>query len=251
MRTKREILDGVANGAVDPQEAARLLGKLERERGSDASGAVRRVRVVSELGRVTVVGDPAVATVVANGPHEMRTTGDTTEVHCAPSVQRVGFVTLPARGGERRSQSVTIRMNPALALELSVAAGKVGVRGVAGPISADVELGSLVIEGFAGPIDLSAAAGSIVARGCIDSGASQVRCELGKVRLELTAGSDVAITGRAELGSVSLPGGVRVAGLRGLADDADDPAAMATVGAGAGTLDVRTSAGRIQVLHAP
>jgi hypothetical protein len=261
MNTKRDILDRVAKGDVDPREAARLLAELEDgpepaaepagaadgpRRG--AAGAVRRVRVVSELGRVTVVGDPTVATVAATGHHEVREDGDAVEVRCAPEpAQRLGFVMLPSRGSGRRSQGldVTIRMNPALALDLSVAAGKVAVRDVVGPIHAEVELGSLVIDGFAAPIDLSAAAGSIVARGRLDHGDSAVRCELGKVRLELAAGSSVAITARTELGSVTLPGGVKLAGLRALPDE---PVASATVGAGSGTLDVRAAAGRIEVV---
>lgn len=269
MLTKREVLDRVAAGDLEPREAARLLDELERdddgagnrqtepEETAARTGAVRRVRVESELGGVTVVGDAAVATVSATGHHEIVEKGDTVEVHCGPATPGRGFVVLPSRGSGgsgRRSRradggrgerpDVMVRMNPSLELELAVAAGKVSVRGITGPIRASVELGSLVIDGFAAPIDLSAAAGSIVARGLLDRGSSHVRCELGTIRLELATGSSATITGRSELGSIVLPGGVRIGGLKALPNE---PAGTVTIGGGTAALDLRVAAGKIEV----
>ena len=236
---RRTVLERVADGSLTPEEALQVLDGTRADAGTrpprrtprDAD-RVTRLRVASELGVLSVIGDASVRDAVADGACSMRREGDTLVVtgddDAMGSYRAVGIDL-----GRRRR--VMVRANPELALELEIAAGKAQVSGMRGPLRAEVELGKLVVAGFEGPIDVTVAAGKVELSGRLDHGTSRVDCEIGKVDIHLVQGSHVRVGGRAELGTVKLPGGGR------------DVDGRVTIGDGTATLDVSTSAGAVVV----
>ena len=81
----RELLARVAAGEVGPDEAARLLDEdptaPTHDRSSDLpafpSGSVTAVMIKAGGVKLTVVADPTVDTLVADGPHALRQDGPT------------------------------------------------------------------------------------------------------------------------------------------------------------------------------
>ncbi|GAC1478993.1 MAG: hypothetical protein PVSMB9_02050 [Candidatus Dormibacteria bacterium] len=237
---RREILTKVARGELSPQEAAEQLTQAEAESEAGTS-SVARIRVDGQLGSLQILGDPTVREAVASGPHRARVEGDTLIIE-GEHRDAGGFTFsghLPfswAAAGDRR---LVIRMNPALALELAIQAGSCLVRGIEGPIRADVQAGSLKIDGLRGPIQASVQAGSLKAAGVLSQGASRITCEAGSVSIHLERGSDVRISARASLGKVTLPGtggGITRGG-----------ASEATVGTGQASLQIESMMGSVIV----
>lgn len=252
---RREIIEAVARGELTPEQAAHRLEELEAAApvalahpvpppptSEAVGGAVRRVRIEIDLGQVSVYGDPAIAGATASGPHTAEREGDTLVIRGGESGEH-GFV-FGRRGLHRTFASsflerFQVRMNPRLALALRVQAGQVRVEGVEGPIDGEVQAGSLRIDGFRAPLSLQAQAGQIRARGRLDSGVSQIRCEAGSVRLELERGSSVKVRARSAFGHVAV-NGERLVFVGGGAREVQ-------IGDGAATLDVDASVGQVRV----
>jgi len=240
---QRDILSQVAAGALSPEEAAARLHELER-RDTAEPGAVRRVRVVRQMGPAEVVGDPSVREVTVEGPHNVRREGDLLVV-CGESELRDGGFSFGREAGRFAlhmhdgPHQLLVRMNPALALEATVTAGTFRVRGVTGPIRAEVQAGSTRIEGAAGPLELSVQAGSLRAGGRILDGTSHIRCEAGSVHLHLERGSSARVVARTTLGKISLP--------RSAAWIVGAGGREATIGTGRATIDIETTMGTVRV----
>src|SRR5438034_5488750 len=184
-----------------------------------AEGRAARVRVVRTLGNADIVGDPNVSEAVAEGPHVARREGDTLVIESQEDgldVPGFSFVF----GGRHQQRMVRhhrrqgwrmghpfplrVRVNPDLPLEVEAQAGRIRVRGVHGPIRANVQAGSTDIVDFRSPLDLSVQAGNVNARGVLDQGVSRVRCEAGSVRIRLEPGSSVRVSARNTLGKVAF-----------------------------------------------
>ena len=249
---RRQILAEVASGTISPEEGAARLDVLEA--GPEAVAAAppsrsdaRQVRVFSQFGSTEIVGDPSVAFAVAEGPHRARQEGDTMVIeHQLPE----GHESFAFGGGGRRiaingvewqRRKLTVRMNPDLALIADVQAGNVRVEGVHGPISAEVQAGSCKVDDFRGELHLVVQAGTVSASGRLDHGSSQVRCEMGSVKINLEQGSSVRVTARTTMGKVAIEGegvGRGPAGQLGR---------EVTIGAGSGTLEVDCTIGTVKV----
>src|SRR5205823_1196434 len=79
---QREILTQVAAGTISAEEGAARLEDLETASAPPApsvtpSQEIKQVKVVSRFGNTEIVGDPGVASVVADGPHRAHQEGDT------------------------------------------------------------------------------------------------------------------------------------------------------------------------------
>ena len=241
---KRQILNQVRTGTITAEEGAARLDELASE---NAAGTATRerpapaalqpapnaasVKVVSQFGSAEVVADPTVATAVAEGPHRVRLDGNTMVIE---HIEINGFDFKTRRG-------LKVRMHPDLPLFASVQAGSLRVDGVHGPITAEVQAGSCNVNDFRGPINVVAQAGSVTASGCIDSGTSKVRCEMGSIRLSLNKQSSVKITARTTMGKVAI-------------DDESGEHAIAgsggkevTIGSGAATLDIEGTMGNVRI----
>jgi hypothetical protein len=239
---KREILNQVAAGSITAEEGAARLEALE----SEASGAtavppsaaptwsgVRQVTVNARFGNTEIVGDPTVATAIADGPHRARQEGDTMVIEQSTMGGETTFefgrsrISIP---GFDSLNKLTVRMNPTLALRTKVQAGNLRIQGVRGPVTSDVQAGNCIVEGFAGPVNLTVSAGNLEATGRLDGGSSSIRCQMGEVRVNLDRTSSVRITARTTLGKVDV---------QGVRDG--------VVGAGAGSLEISCTMGDVQL----
>lgn len=241
---QREILSQVAAGTISAEEGAARLEALESEAPPQEPPAlpapapttgIRQVTVNSRFGNTEIVGDPTVASAVADGPHRARQEGDTMVIDQSVLSGEASFefnrpyarIAIP---GFDTDKKLTVRMNPALALRTRVQAGNVHIRGVKGPVTSDVQAGNCMVDGFAGPVNLSVSAGNLEARGRLDGGTSSIRCQMGEVKVDLDRTSNVRITAHTTLGKVA------VEGVNGQ-----------VVGTGAGSLEISCTMGDVKV----
>jgi hypothetical protein len=131
-------------------------------------------------------------------------------------------------------------MNPRLPLDADVQAGTLRIQGVRAPIRAEIQAGSTQIDGFTEPLDLDVQAGSVRASGKLTEGHSRIRCQAGKVSVELDPNSSVKITAKTGLGRISLPGSAVYAGI-------GDRTVTTQVGEGAASLEISSEMGSVQV----
>lgn len=251
----QEILRKVASGELSAEDGTAQIESLQQGQVAVAEAPIRKVRVVGALHPLRITGDSDVRDAVVSGMHEASREGDTLVVRTsALGDEDSGFAfRWPGRAGipnfgsghpERALRPIHVRMNPALALEVEMAAGLLSVRGVNGPIKADIQAGSAKLEGFASPFDLKVTWGTVSATGVLNQGQSRVRCEAGTVKIGLEAGSSVKVLARSTLGRISLPG--EAAGLaEGWTMGGEQR--EATVGAGQAQLDVETTTGAVWV----
>ncbi len=210
--------------------------------------AATRIRVVRNFGSADVIGDPSVREAVADGPHMARREGDTLVIESQldgmdmRSGWMFGWHQGPPNPHRMRRRErgrwgdvvpLRVRVNPDLPLDIETQAGRLRIRGVHGPIRANVQAGGTDIVDFRSPLDLTVQAGTVHARGRLDHGASHVHCEAGSVRIHLERGSSVRVTARTTLGKVVVGRG-----------DARTPV---TIGGGEGTLDIDGTMGAVRV----
>jgi hypothetical protein len=256
---RRDLLQLVADGRLSPTEAAALLASAsdqEQEPSVSADGApvaappsgprLTKVRVEGGLRRCKIVGDPSVAEVRVEGQHTIDRRGECIVIN-ADDALGAGWSFASARGAslrlgrDHRASSLSIRMNPTLALELAMDASTTSVDGVTGPIVAKVDAGSLAIKGSAAPVDLRVDAGVVAFDGRLADGNSRIRCDVGDVKILLRQGSDVRVTSNVDVGRISVGNsvdkGIRIGG----------SSRELVVGDGTATLDIQTGIGRVKV----
>jgi hypothetical protein len=268
---RREILTRVARGELSPEEGAALLEELERERPGqeaqrqtatptapplfptpEASNELKRIRVERIFGSLTVVGDPDVREAVAEGPHAAERKGETLLIRSSFDEEGGFMFNWPGTRwpGSRRpwdevrnfSRELKVRVNPELPLEVLSQAGSVRVRGMHGPISAEIQAGSANIEDFRGPLDLTMQAGALRGSGVLASGSSRIRSEAGSVRLYLEGGSSVRVKAHSTMGRIVLG--------RQQAEDVfvvGGGSRELTVGSGDASLDIDATMGSVRV----
>jgi len=239
---QREILSQVAAGTISAEEGAARLEALESPASAPTPPApvtvdtgVRQVTVNARFGNTKIVGDPTVASVVADGPHRARQDGDNMVIDqtLLSGETTFEFNRPNARisiAGIDADKQLTVRMNPSLALRTRVQAGNLRIEGVKGAISSEVQAGNCIVEGFTGPVNLSVSAGNLRANGRLDGGASTIRCQMGEVIVDLDRTSNVRINARTTLGKVLV---------EGVKDQ--------VVGTGAGTLEISCTMGDVKV----
>jgi len=235
----RDLLTRVAAGEVDPAEAARLLDEdpatptLDRTSDLPASPSGRVTALIIKAGgvKLTVVADPTVDTLVADGPHTLRQDGPTLVLE-APGAD--GWKTQPAPKylgwvpnvvwTAGRGEKVHVRVNPALPLTVDATASAVEIVGTRSSLTLGGSASSVKVRDHVGTLSM----GSAAVVGTI-TGPSDFSCELGSLDLRLDRGSDATVTAFAEMGSLKVAGGD--AG----SDTSFDGTASRTVVAGAGT----------------
>jgi hypothetical protein len=208
----RDVLTRVAEGDLDPTEAARLLDEdpaaptsERRDLPTALTGIVIRAGGV----KLRVLADPSVDAAVAEGPHTVRQDGSTLVVE-APGGE--GYrTTEPPRflswvptvwtGG--RGERVTVRVNPRLALTVDATACSVDVTGLAADLALTAVSCAVKVRDHRGCVRGSASMASVDVAGVI-TGPGSLSCELGSLNLRLLPGSDVAVTVASEMSSLRV-----------------------------------------------
>ncbi len=200
-----------------------------------------RIRAITRKVRIT--GDPTVATVSIDGPHELRREGAT--LICDSELDLPfgdPFAFLPTAMGRFGLRSpgrafswgndLDIRVNPTLDLDVELTAGSLHVQAV-GKLRARVTAGSARVEDVRGPLDLHVVGGTAKIDTVMVGGGNRIRCDSGSVVLRLRPGSDVRFRPEAQLGRIVV--------------DGVDGGREITVGGGTGRLRAEVVMGSIQV----
>lgn len=218
----RDLLTRVASGDLDPAEAARLIDEDPTAPTVDSTatpaaldGAVGSLTIHAGGVKVTVVADPTVDTVVADGPHTLRREGPALVLDApggegwktTPPPRFLGWVPTVWTGG--RGEKVTVRVNPGIPVMLEATASSVEVTGLRAALTLGGSASSVKVRDHEGALHGSMAMGSVSVSGTVNA-PSDLTCELGSLDIRLSGRSDVTITATAELGEVkvSTPGTV-------------------------------------------
>jgi len=206
---------------------------------------VQRVTIRAIGRRVRLIGEPAIAGVAVDGPHLIKRDGDTLAISSEGDmgVSLDGFSVLRTRSvGDLRSQVVggiakelSVRVNPALRVEVEVTGGSVTAERLPNLTRVRVTAGMAKVADVDGPIDLLVQAGSANLDAQLTKGRSRVRVESGAANVKLRRGSDVKVHTEAQLGKVSWTGAVN-----GHSKDVE-------IGRGRATLDVEVLVGTAQI----
>lgn len=255
-----DVLTRVANGELDPADAARLLDEDPQaptvDRVSPAThDGVTGIAVGATGVRLTVVADPTVATAVADGPHKVRQDGDRL-VFELPGRERGpdGFEVTPRwQWGRMRldwpygsGERVALRVNPALPLSLTLTACDASVRGLRAALDVAAASGALVVSDHHGPLRGTCSASSAKIEAVLSGDDDALSCDMGSLKLSLLPGSDTTLTASAEMGAVKVSG----AGVRAGSDDLPGlhTTSTASVGAGRGRLTIAIRMGAAKVV---
>lgn len=230
-RTTREILEDVAAGRLDPDEATRLLGEQARSSTGDQAGtsghssgtagesplppsipAIDRIRLKATSRRVRLVGDPAVSTFAVEGPHTVRRDGSTLVIagDTEPLPTDDAFMLLSGgrfrevaeriQHGLGQNLEMTVRVRPDIAVAAEVTAGSLHAEGARALDHVRVTGGSLRVRDVEVPIDLLVQAGSAQVSMRQTAGRSRLRCESGSLTLTLLPGTDARVRHDVQLG---------------------------------------------------
>jgi hypothetical protein len=187
-----------------------------------ASDPPKLVRVAVSYRALRIIADPGVAGAFVSGEHTVRRDGEALVVEASglplfsgdedePGTGgRFSFSNLPrtiAKAKALQNESLIVRFNPYLPLELDVAGASVRITG--GEAGARLRLlaSALKVDTLRGPLDLDAVSSSV--KGTLGpSGSSRLSAESSSVKISLLAGTGVRIHARNRMGKVVLPTGM-------------------------------------------
>ena len=235
------VLRRVAAGELSPEEALQQLGgavpnrPITPEPGAPEPGApipesvtstgepVTTIRLKTSYRSVQLLADPTVAQIHVLGDHSIRQEGSALVLstagpldddqerersdQTAPGSGHFSFSDLPrtiAWARSWREHQLTVRVNPALLVELEVTGADVKATGFEAGLRARLVASSLRGDKLHGPLDVEAVSSSVKLTG-IPTGHSRIGCESSSVRLSLSAGSDLRITATNRMGRLVLP----------------------------------------------
>ena len=252
--TTRDILNRVASGDLTAEDAATLLAALnaptapsEPEAPAPEQLPVARLAIRARAVRLVLHADPSVDTAIAEGPHRISHEGDVLVVtsdlsagEYTAEAPRSMFTTW-LQNMNRAGETLTVRVNPDLPLEVLNIAGSLELTGgVHAGASIGVEAGSAKLLGGSGPLNLNVASGSADVEWRF-TGESHVNTDLGSARVSVLPGSDVSITAEATLGQsqIRMANGTTIKATKG----STAPQAPVVVGEGTGRLKVSSRLG--------
>jgi hypothetical protein len=228
------VLRRVAAGELTPEEALRELDRAPA-RGPRAATAAPSAESVVELGdepvtavrlrtsyrSVEVIADPNVAQLHVTGEHWIERDGGTMVVttpgplHDQDQADQAGrgaagrfsFSNLPrtiAWARAWREHQLTLRVNPALLIDLDVTGADIKLAGSMAGLRARLAASSLRGDRLNGQIDVEAVSSSVKLN-ATPTGESRIYCESSSVRLTLPAAANVTITATNRMGRLALP----------------------------------------------
>lgn len=217
------ILADLAAGHIDSAEAARRIEALRRL-GGEAQDAdepagpagvkgTQRVAIRAVGRRVTVIGDPSVATASVTGEHVLRRQGEVLEVSAdgelGPKLEGFSLLNPPKSFDDLRgitlARGLTVRVNPAIEVDIELTAGSLNVTGVPFLGRVRVTAGGMAINGVRRITDALVQAGSGTVEGPINTGRSRLKIESGSLTVGLAPRSSVTMRSQAQVGRVTWP----------------------------------------------
>lgn len=261
MRTRRQILEDVAAGRLDPTEAARLLDEADSaesqgDHPGDATAeepappsvpAINRVEVRATSRRVRLIGDPSVREFAVDGPHQVRRDGSTLHITGDTQPMPTDDTFVLITGGRFREAAervqrglgqnigLTVRVRPDLAVGAEVIAGSLHVEGLRNLDHVRATAASLRVQDAETPIDVLVQAGSAQLATRQTRGRSRIRCESGSLTLRLLDGTDARVRHDVQLGKFTTQPEQRT--------DRD-----IVVGTGAAEIDIEVVMGAVTVV---
>ena len=208
------------------------------------TSGVERISVRAVGRRVRIIGETAVATLSADGPHVLRRNGAVLEVSSDGELGASldGFSIL--RGVPRNMEDIRalglgkellLRVNPAIVVDVEMTAGNLNTERVPHLGKVRVTAGGAKLLDVTEINDALVQAGSATIKGAIKTGRNRIRAESGSLSITLHDDSNVTVTGESQLGRISWSGGHTGAG---------DEVVM---GNGSAKLDVEVVMGHAQV----
>lgn len=208
------------------------------------TSGVERISVRAVGRRVRIIGETAVATLSADGPHVLRRNGAVLEVSSDGELGASldGFSIL--RGVPRNLEDIRalglgkellLRVNPAIVVDVEMTAGNLNTERVPHLGKVRVTAGGAKLLDVTEINDALIQAGSATIKGAIKTGRNRIRAESGSLSITLHDDSNVTVTGESQLGRISWSGGHTGAG---------DEVVM---GNGSAKLDVEVVMGHAQV----
>ena len=230
------VLRRVAAGELTPEQALHQLGGASGAPPTDTgpiptepTGPVENdepitaIRLKTSYRSVQVLTDPTVAQLHVQGKHSIQRTGSTLVVTTAgpldddesapgdrgrtPTGGRFSFNDLPrtiAWARSWRDHQLTIRVNPALAVELDVTGTDLKLSGLTAGLRAHLVASSLKADKMRCEVNVESISSSVKLT-AIPTGASRIYCESSSVRLSLPAGADLTISASNRMGRLALP----------------------------------------------
>lgn len=178
------------------------------------TGGVEKLSVRAVGRRVRIVGEPAVATVSADGPHVLRRNGSVLEVSSdgefGASIDGFQLLRGTRSLDDFRSlglgKELLLKVNPALLVDVEVTAGSLSTEGLPRLGSVRVTAGGARLLDVSEIADALVQAGQATVKAAITTGRSRIRVESGSLNLQLSDASNVTICTDAQLGKVSWGG---------------------------------------------
>jgi hypothetical protein len=232
-----------APAAPPAPEPPAAESKPEEPKPVNTSG-VQRISVRAVGRRVRIIGETAVATLSADGPHVLRRNGSVLEVSSDGELGASldGFSIL--RGVPRNMEDLRalglgkellLRVNPSIVVDVEMTAGNLNTERVPHLGKVRVTAGGAKLLDVTEINDALIQAGSATIKGAIKTGRNRIRAESGSLSITLGDDSNVTVTGESQLGRISWSGGHTGAG---------DEVVM---GNGSAKLDVEVVMGHAQV----
>lgn len=222
------ILADLAAGNIDSAEAARRIEALRKREAGDAPASDERDEPAGPTGvkgtdrvairavgrRVSVIGDPSVATASVTGEHVLRRQGEVLEVSAdgelGPKLEGFSLLNPPKSLDDLRgitlARGLTVRVNPAIEVDIELTAGSLSVTAVPFLGRVRVTAGGMTASGVRRVTDALVQAGSGSVAGPINTGRSRLKIESGHLAVTLDPRSSVTIRSQTQVGRVAWPG---------------------------------------------
>ncbi len=196
---------------IDPEPTPEPV----RHKPVNTSG-VQRISVRAVGRRVRILGETAVATLSADGPHVLRRNGSVLEVSSDGELGASldGFSIL--RGVPRNvddiralglGKELLLKVNPNIIVDVEVTAGSLHTERVPHLGKVRVTAGGAKLLDVNEINDALIQAGQATIKGAIKTGRNRIRAESGSLSITLGDDSNVTIKGESQLGKVSWSGG--------------------------------------------
>jgi hypothetical protein len=201
-------------GAPRPSPAQAGFGT---ERANDEP--VTTIRLKTSYRSIHLLADPAVAQVHVVGDHAIRHDGPALVIETAGPLADEQAGPDDARGSGRfsfslprtiawaknwREHQLTIRVNPALLIELDVTGVDIKATGLKTGLRARLVASSLRGDKLHGPLQVDALTSSVKLT-AVPTGESRIFCESSSMRLTLATGSDLILSTTNRMSRLALP----------------------------------------------